>query len=68
MSLNSTQYDALAEQIESILKSPESAAQISDERTRRRLVEGGRKLAAYLEPPRDTLRRMGYSVCRTTCL
>lgn len=51
---SSTQYEALAEQIESILQGPEGAiAQISDERTRRRLVEGGRKLAASSEQPRD---------------
>lgn len=66
MSLNSTQYEALAEQIESILQDPASAiAQISDERTRRRLVEGGRKLAVSLEQPGETLRKIGYSVCRT---
>lgn len=69
MSLNSTQYEALAEQIESILQDPETAtAQISDEKTRRRLVEGGRKLATSLEQPEDTLRRIGYSVCRLLSL
>ncbi|KAK2591048.1 hypothetical protein QQS21_011262 [Conoideocrella luteorostrata] len=62
MSLNATQYEALAEQIESILQDPKGAAtRIGDERTRRRLVEGGRKLVASLERPRDTLRRIGYS-------
>jgi hypothetical protein len=63
MSSNTTQYEALAEQIESILRDPEAAiAQIKDEATRRRLVEGGRKLAASLETPRDTMRRIGYAV------
>lgn len=69
MSLNGTQYQALAEQIESILRDPESAsAQIKDEETRRRLIDGGRKLAASLEDPRDTLRRIGYAVCRDSHL
>jgi hypothetical protein len=69
MSLNSTQYEALAEQIESILQDPEAAtAQIGDEKLRRRLVEGGRKLATSLERPKDTLSRIGYSVCRAGLL
>lgn len=65
MSLDSTQYEALAEQIESILQDPETVtAQIRDAKLRRRLVEGGRKLATSLEQPKDTLSRIGYSVCR----
>lgn len=60
-----TQYEALAEQIESILQNPDGAAVgVKDERTRHRLIEGGRKLAASLEQPRETLRRIGYSVWR----
>lgn len=62
--LNGGQYEALVEQIESILHDPESAiAQIGDERRRRRLAASGRKVVAALETPRDTLRRIGYSVC-----
>ncbi|EPE28200.1 S-adenosyl-L-methionine-dependent methyltransferase [Glarea lozoyensis ATCC 20868] len=62
MSSHTTQYEALADQIESILRDPEAAiAQIGDEVTCRRLSEGGRKLAAFLEQPKDTLRRIGYS-------
>jgi len=62
MSSNTTQYEALAEQIESILQNPEATiAQIKDEATRRRLSEGGRRLAASLETPRDTMRRIGYA-------
>ncbi|CAJ2509763.1 Uu.00g056630.m01.CDS01 [Anthostomella pinea] len=37
-----------------------AAADVKDERTRRRLIEGGRKLAASLEQPRETLRRIGH--------
>ncbi|PQE06880.1 Trichodiene oxygenase protein [Rutstroemia sp. NJR-2017a BVV2] len=62
MNSNTTQYEALAEQIEIILRDPEgAAAQIRDEGTLRRLSEAGRKLAVSLEQPRDTLRRIGYS-------
>lgn len=64
MSLNSTQYEVLAEQIESILHDVEaSTAPIRDDNLRRRLVEGSRKLATSLERPKDTLNRIGYSVC-----
>jgi hypothetical protein len=64
MNSNATQYEELAEQIESILQDPEAAiAQIRDENTRRRLVQGAGKLAICLEGPRETLRRFGYSVC-----
>lgn len=63
MSLDNTHYEALAEQIESILRHPERAIEhIRDERTRRRLVEGGCKLSAALEQPKETFRRVGYSV------
>lgn len=69
MSLDSTQYEALAEQIESILQDPEAAtSQIKDEQTRRRLIDGGRKLATSLEHPKETLRRIGYSVCKVDTL
>jgi hypothetical protein len=61
-----TQLEALAEQVKSILLDLEGTnAQIRDNGTRRRLVNSGRKLAAYLEQPRDTLRRIGYSVHST---
>ena len=63
MRSNTTQYEALAEQIESILQDPEGAAtKITNPETRRRLVESSRKLSASLEQPRETLRRIGYSV------
>ncbi|GAP92083.1 putative sterigmatocystin 8-o-methyltransferase protein [Rosellinia necatrix] len=62
MSSDATEYEALAQQIESILQQPGGAIeQIRDERTRRRLAEGGRKLAAALELPRQTYRRIQYS-------
>ncbi|KAH7384633.1 S-adenosyl-L-methionine-dependent methyltransferase [Pyrenochaeta sp. MPI-SDFR-AT-0127] len=62
MTSTPAQYEALAEQMEAILHDPQGAlAHIRDEATRRRLVEGGRKLAASLEQPRDTLRRIGYA-------
>lgn len=66
MSLTTIQYEELAERIELILQDPERAFDhIRDERIRRRLAEGGRKLSFLFEPPRETLRRIGYSVCRT---
>lgn len=66
MSSNTTQYEALAEQIESILQDPKSTtAQIKDKGTHRHLIKGGRNLAASLEQPRDTAHRIGYSICRT---
>lgn len=66
MSSNTVQYEALAEQIESLLRDPESTiAQIKNEVTRRRLIEAGRKLSVSLEQPRETLRRIGYAVGRT---
>ncbi|KAH9872145.1 hypothetical protein IAQ61_004980 [Plenodomus lingam] len=62
MTSNNFNYEALADQIESILKEPESAtAKIGNEATRRRLVEGGRKLSIALETNRETLRRIGYA-------
>ncbi|KUJ06912.1 S-adenosyl-L-methionine-dependent methyltransferase [Mollisia scopiformis] len=62
MRSNTIQYEALAEQIESLLRDPESTiAQIKDEVTRRRLIEAGRKLSVSLERPRETLRRIGYA-------
>ncbi|KAJ4371318.1 hypothetical protein N0V83_004535 [Neocucurbitaria cava] len=62
MASNDTNYEALADQIKSILKDPESAtAKIGNEATRRRLVEGGRKLSVALETNRETLRRIGYA-------
>lgn len=69
MSLNSTQYEALAEQIESILQDAEAATvPIKDDSLRRRLVEGGRKLATVLEQPKDTMNRIGSSVCELASL
>lgn len=62
MSSSTAQYEALADQIESILQNPEAATQIKDERLRRRLAEGGRKLGISFEEPGDTLRRFGYMV------
>lgn len=56
------QYEALADQIESILQNHEAATQIKNERLRRRLAEGGRKLGISFEEPGDTLRRFGYMV------
>jgi hypothetical protein len=65
MNHNATEHEALADQIESFLQRPDGALeQIRDEKTRRRLVEGGRKLAESLELPRETYRRIQYSVCR----
>ncbi|PHH70098.1 hypothetical protein CDD82_7343 [Ophiocordyceps australis] len=62
MSLNSTQYEVLAEQIESILRNLENTtAEINDDKIRRRLVIGARKLAVSLEQPRETLRRISHS-------
>lgn len=69
MGLNSTQYEALAEQIESILQNTEAAtASIGDDNLRRRLIEGCRKLATSLEQPKDTLNRIGSSVCELSSL
>lgn len=64
MTSKPNQYEALAEQIEAFLKDPDTfASRVTDERTRRRLLEGGRKLSIALEEPRETMRRAGYSVC-----
>jgi hypothetical protein len=64
MTSNGINYEALADQIESIQKDLESAtAKISNEVTRRRLLESGRKLSIALETNRETLRRIGYAVC-----
>lgn len=56
------EYEALADQIESLLQRQGGALQIRDEETRRRLVEGTHKLAQSLELPRETYRRIQYSV------
>uniref|UniRef100_A0A8H7MYI0 O-methyltransferase C-terminal domain-containing protein n=1 Tax=Bionectria ochroleuca TaxID=29856 RepID=A0A8H7MYI0_BIOOC len=61
MNCDDTDYEVLASQIESLLKRPDGALQIRDEKTRRRLVEGARKLAESLEFPRETYRRIQYS-------
>lgn len=57
-------YEALADRIESILQDPTAVTQIKDDRLRRRIAEGGRKLGIAFEEPRDTLRRIGYMVLR----
>lgn len=63
MSVKATRYEALAEQIESALRELHGGvAHVRDENTRRRLIYGGRKLAASLELPRDIVHRIGYSV------
>jgi hypothetical protein len=63
MASNGNNYEALADQIESLQKHLQSAtATISDEATRRRLLESGRKLSVALETNRETLRRIGYAV------
>jgi hypothetical protein len=63
MASNGNNYEALADQIESLQKDLQSAtATISDEATRRRLLESGRKLSVALETNRETLRRIGYAV------
>lgn len=64
MSLNTPQYEILADLIESVLRDPQGVTtQVKDENVRSRLVEGGRKLAICLEDSRATLRRVSYSVC-----
>jgi hypothetical protein len=64
MASSDNNYEALAKQIESILNDPEGAtAKISNETTRRRLVEGGRKLSVALEQNIEILRRIGHAVC-----
>ncbi|RYP37879.1 hypothetical protein DL767_002751 [Monosporascus sp. MG133] len=60
MASTTSRYEALAEQIESILQHPEAATQIEDEQIRRRLAEGGRKLNIALEDSGATLRRISY--------
>lgn len=65
MDHDAAEYEALADQIESLLQRSDGALeQIRDEKIRCRLVEGGRKLAESLELPRETYRRIQYSVCR----
>ncbi|KAF2820841.1 hypothetical protein CC86DRAFT_386882 [Ophiobolus disseminans] len=67
MASNGTNYEALADQLEPILKDLESAAaKIGNDATRRRLVEGGRRLSVALETNRETLRRIGYALTTTT--
>ncbi|KAK7745611.1 hypothetical protein SLS62_009789, partial [Diatrype stigma] len=61
MDRDATEYEALAGQIESLLQRQGGALQIRNENTRRRLVEGARKLAESLELPRETYRRIQYS-------
>ncbi|KAI1448534.1 S-adenosyl-L-methionine-dependent methyltransferase [Annulohypoxylon stygium] len=62
MDHDAAEYEALADQIESLLQRSDGALeQIRDEKIRCRLVEGGRKLAESLELPRETYRRIQYS-------
>ncbi|KAI1120942.1 S-adenosyl-L-methionine-dependent methyltransferase [Nemania abortiva] len=62
MNYNATEYEALTDLIESHLQRWDGALEtVGDERIRRRLVEGGRKLAESLELPRKTCRRIQYS-------
>jgi hypothetical protein len=64
MASSDNNYEALAKQIKSILNDPEGAtAKIGNETTRRRLVEGGRKLSVALEQNIEILRRIGHAVC-----
>ncbi|KAF2654763.1 S-adenosyl-L-methionine-dependent methyltransferase [Lophiostoma macrostomum CBS 122681] len=62
MTLSISQYEALAQQIETMLVDLEGTTEhIGDEETRHRLVEGASKLAIRLEDPRETLRRTSFS-------
>ncbi|GAW24163.1 hypothetical protein ANO14919_137440 [Xylariales sp. No.14919] len=57
------QYEALAQQIESVLDDPRPAsAQIKDDQLRRRLAESARKLGIFLEEPRHNMRRLRHVV------
>ncbi|KAI1371719.1 S-adenosyl-L-methionine-dependent methyltransferase [Hypoxylon crocopeplum] len=59
MKSTATQYEELAQQIESILQNPEAPdVSIPDEQIRRRLADGGRKLSILLEEPRHTMSRL----------
>uniref|UniRef100_A0A8H7N128 O-methyltransferase C-terminal domain-containing protein n=1 Tax=Bionectria ochroleuca TaxID=29856 RepID=A0A8H7N128_BIOOC len=59
MKSTATQYEELAQQIESILQNPEAPdVHIPDEHIRRRLADGGRKLSILLEEPRHTMSRL----------
>jgi hypothetical protein len=64
MTSKDIRYEALADQIESILGDSEGAIiNINNEALRRRLVNSSRKLSVALEQNRETLRRIGYAVC-----
>jgi hypothetical protein len=60
--MSTDQLEALAEQIESVLRNAEANfANTQDTKAiRRRLCEGARKLSVALEEPRDTLAKVGY--------
>jgi hypothetical protein len=61
-----TQYEELAQQIESILQHSEALnVHIPDEQIRRRLADGGRKLSILLEEPRHTMSRLEHVVLET---
>ncbi|KAI0479727.1 S-adenosyl-L-methionine-dependent methyltransferase [Xylaria cf. heliscus] len=59
MKSTATQYEELAQQIESILQRPEAPdVHIPDEQIRRRLADGARKLGILMEEPRHTMSRL----------
>ncbi|KAK6844449.1 hypothetical protein PG995_014559 [Apiospora arundinis] len=61
MDSNVVGFDVLAEQIESILRNPDSdVSKNEDDQARWRLAEAASKLSISLEKPLDTLRRYGY--------
>ncbi|KAK6065517.1 O-methyltransferase [Seiridium cupressi] len=60
MAPTAAHYEELADKIEAILQNPEAATEVKDEKLRRRIAEGGRKLGIFFEEPGDTLRRFGY--------
>jgi hypothetical protein len=65
MKSTATQYEELAQQIESILQNPEAPdVHIPDEHIRRRLADGGRKLSILLEEPRHTMSRLEHVVLK----
>lgn len=69
MKSTATQYEELAQQIESILQNPEALdVRITDEQLRRRLADGGRKLSILLEEPRHTMSRLEHVVLITPAL
>jgi hypothetical protein len=65
MASNSSQYEALADQIDSVLQGLQDAPTIN-EATRHRLVGSSRKLSVFFEKPRETERRIGYAACTTS--